>query len=564
MFNQQQAIGALYARDSREDGNEAFGIDNQIRKGVEYAEKHGIILHDDTIFAEEWTGVDFDRPQFNKLKQLIERREINAVIVYKVNRISRIDYHATMFLREFCFRYKVPLHIVEWGRAVKDDKNDPILFGLQAQFGHIDRVDILERTQRGRREKAEQGIHLGQGITVYGYKKEGAKKQTMLSIVDGESRIIKLIFHCYVNEHISIEEIARFLNAQNIPSPSQAHQRFWQAAKWNHNTVLRILRDPRYTGEWYAFRYVKNELTGKQVLRVEEERIKQHFPALAIVDRDVFDRAQAIIDSKRNRYAFAVKHEYLLNTRIVCACEHKLGVQTLNKNGKSKQYYRCAHKKRYGTQCRIPYLSGNRIDTDVWDLVEAFIRNPEWELQKLDEAKQQQEADHQDAIITLQQLERIRQDHTNEIDRLYSDMRAGIISPAVYKKRKQPLDDQLKDAEKLYTEHQTRLEQKVLTDRQIKHIVKECNTIAMMLDEIGVLEFEHKRRVIDLLNITGYLEIQGRDIILTLLIHNRAFDQVVFNDQLSCSMSVEYYLAFPRIAMPQTAIQLRLIVGQLS
>src|SRR5262249_3927358 len=159
----------------------------------------------------EWTGMDFSRPDFDKVKRLLEQQRVANLVVFKVNRISRQDYHAMMFLREWVFRNGAQLHIVEWGRPVKDTKDDLLLFGLQAQFGTFEHRDTRDRTMRGRREKAETGIWLGQGETPYGYVKEGSKRNTLLYINEDEAPTIRLIFDLFVHRRISAIGIARFL-----------------------------------------------------------------------------------------------------------------------------------------------------------------------------------------------------------------------------------------------------------------------------------------------------------------------------------------------------------------
>lgn len=552
---------AVYARDSRDDGTESFGIDSQVRYGLSYAEKYGFTVPDDYTLEEEWTGRDWSRPKFDTLKQLIEFRHINAVVVYKVNRISRIDYHALMFLRDFCFRHKVELHIVEWGRQVKDDSNDVILFGLQAQFGHIERDDIVKRTQRGRIEKVQQGIFLGQGTTVYGYEKTGIKKNTALIVILEESAIIKLIFGMFVQKNVQITDIARYLNAQNIPSPSQRLTNNRRKSDWNHNSVLRILRDPRYTGEFYAFRYISSGKSG--VLRPKEDWIKQQFPQLAIIDRDTFNAAQEIIDSRKNRYTFLAKYDYLFAKRLWCACGHKAGVQAMKDGERIHQYYRCAHKRKIGhhnSTCKIPYLNSITIDNSAWNEIEYFIRNPNVVLEKIRTVQQQQQEEHRAAMITVQTLNDIRKDYTARVNKLYDDYDRNLIPESIYLQRKKPLDEGLATAEKLYAEQQAILDQNVLSDGDIRHIIKECTTFADILDAIGTLDFEDRRKTVELFNITGTFSIKQDMIMLTLSIHGLPFKDLILDSRRFCSLMNVYKPV--NIAL-QSPISLHIIVGRL-
>jgi len=86
-------VNVIYARFSKDD-SDTFSIDSQIRGARTYNEKHGMATDEEYIFADEWTGMDFNRPAFDKVKRLLEQRRVANLTVYKVNRISRQDYHA--------------------------------------------------------------------------------------------------------------------------------------------------------------------------------------------------------------------------------------------------------------------------------------------------------------------------------------------------------------------------------------------------------------------------------------------------------------------------------------
>ena len=88
------------------------------------------------------------------------------------------------------------------------------------------------------------------------------------------------------------------------------------------------------------------------------------------------------------------------------------------------------------------------------------------------------------------------------------------------------LDRRLSDAEKVYQEYQEKVNAKVLSDSEINRISRELRTLGDYLDTVGHLEFEHKRRVIELLDITGRFEIMNCEIVLWLAIHNVEFDYV--------------------------------------
>src|SRR5262249_34960133 len=150
-----------------------FSIDSQINRCLDHAHQYDLYVPDEYILPDEYTGFTLDRPAFNRVMRLAQEHQVDCIVVYKVNRIARKSHLADWFLQEIVFPNNIELHIVEWGRAVKNTKDDLLLFGLQAQFSQFDAMDIKERTMRGRWEKVQQGIWMGQGTTVYGYCKEG-------------------------------------------------------------------------------------------------------------------------------------------------------------------------------------------------------------------------------------------------------------------------------------------------------------------------------------------------------------------------------------------------------
>jgi len=147
-----QKIGLTYSRSSRDDGDETFSIDSQDNRNLAYASQQNIHVPEDWTFADEYTGFTLDRPAFNQVIRLAQEREVDCIIVYKVNRIARKSHLADWFLQEIIFPNGIELHIVEWGRSVRNTKDDLLLFGLQAQFSQFDAMDIKERTMRGRQE----------------------------------------------------------------------------------------------------------------------------------------------------------------------------------------------------------------------------------------------------------------------------------------------------------------------------------------------------------------------------------------------------------------------------
>lgn len=63
-------VNIIYARFSKDD-SDTFSIASQIRGAVAYNDKHALPTDEAYIFTDEWTGLDFSRPGFDKVKRLL-------------------------------------------------------------------------------------------------------------------------------------------------------------------------------------------------------------------------------------------------------------------------------------------------------------------------------------------------------------------------------------------------------------------------------------------------------------------------------------------------------------
>src|SRR5689334_2876729 len=106
-------IGAVMGRTSKET-DDAFSVSSQIDAGLFYAKEHGITIPDDYIFREDCSGKLLDRPEYNKIRELIRARKIHILIIYATDRLARRVSIGEIFLDEV-FENDVQLHIVAWG-----------------------------------------------------------------------------------------------------------------------------------------------------------------------------------------------------------------------------------------------------------------------------------------------------------------------------------------------------------------------------------------------------------------------------------------------------------------
>jgi len=104
------------------------------------------------------------------------------VIVFSSDRLTRNPVDGDILRRELR-QYGVELHYTTRG-AIDDTPEAELFSGIEDQFNAYWRNKLLEATKRGRREKAEAGIVLGQGRDMYGYQVEALRITATLGITE--------------------------------------------------------------------------------------------------------------------------------------------------------------------------------------------------------------------------------------------------------------------------------------------------------------------------------------------------------------------------------------------
>jgi len=318
-------IAAIYTRVSTDEQAErGYSLPSQIEECENFAEQAGYtIAH---TFIEDHSGVTpiADRPEGAQLIELTRHRDIDAVIVYQVDRLSReiVDLLATV---QTWLRSGINVYALDIGKI---DSELDIMLVIKGWQGSDERRKIVERTRRGKWAKAKAGKIVA-ARAPYGYRfvRSAQGQIETLEPVDERAEIVKLIYKWYVQgdetgKKLSAFQIAKKLYAMGIASPGEYDNykiRKAAPAVWSPNTIIFIIGNEAYAGTWlYGARVGTN---GKK-LRPRSEWIR--IPIPPIIEPDIWEAAQEQRKqnqelAKRNR-----KNDYLLAGRIRCACGYSM------------------------------------------------------------------------------------------------------------------------------------------------------------------------------------------------------------------------------------------------
>lgn len=214
----------------------------------------------------------------------------------------------------------------------------------------------------GTREGALSGV-IRASKRLYGYKYIGSeiKTEIRLEIIEEEAEVIRKIFKWYL-EGYGIRRISRLLSKNEIYTRS--------GNEFGVNTIRGILTNEKYKG-WsvrnkYDMGTVFNKKTYAHVRNKEEWIIDKNTDKIpAIIDEKDFDKVQEMLYSKKehvlNKGRYFGISEFA--SKIICG---KCGSVYYSNKDKSRQFYNCSRKRRFGLdKCNNKNVSLKQINDRI-------------------------------------------------------------------------------------------------------------------------------------------------------------------------------------------------------
>ncbi|UYN89866.1 MAG: recombinase family protein [Anaerolineales bacterium] len=426
---------AIYTRVSTDEQTEGYSLEAQVEQCQRYCEQKGYAVS--RVYREDFTGTSANRPAINEM--LADHQAYDVVVVYQVDRLSR-SRTAMVVIEMELERLKKRTEFVVGNFDTTPEGN--LFKNLMVDFAQFDRENLLRRTSSGRTNRVRAGnVTVGRALFGYNYVSEG--RVGKYAINEDEAKWVRQIFEWYLGG-MSLFGIAKKLTAEQVPS--RADKKGWrkktQYATWYDSSVVRILRNPAYYGEWAYGR--------------QGPRVIVNVPA--IVSKDVWEAAGRQIANNRRMGRRNTKYPYLMRGRLKCAhCGYHFVAIQRNPRGKNIQRrYRC--KGTIGSPlhgwekiCRGE-PSTEAVDAAVWDFVVRAISQPELTAEAMrqkHELVRQSTVQLQAAIDTLgRQLEKLDERRVRLLD-LYADQKIpkedleGLVAENVReaKSARERLDD---------------------------------------------------------------------------------------------------------------------------
>lgn len=143
-----------------------------------------------------YSGKDLNRPAINKLIEDCKNHKINAVFVFKLDRISRNQRDTLYLIEEVFNKYNVSFISMR----ENFDTSSPFgkaMIGVLSVFAQLERETILERTRIGLKKRAEAGLWRGGGKIPFPYKYD--KNTGTLVPIPDQVKLLHKMISLYIN-----------------------------------------------------------------------------------------------------------------------------------------------------------------------------------------------------------------------------------------------------------------------------------------------------------------------------------------------------------------------------
>lgn len=498
---------AIYTRVSSDQQRENKTIDSQVAELLHFAQEQGCIVPEEYIFKDEgYSGAILIRPGLEKVRDLSAEGQIQAVLVYSPDRLSRNYAYQVVLMDEFSACGTEVLFV---NSPKAETPEEALLLQFQGMIAEYERAMIKERSRRGKRFKAKSGVVSVLCGAPYGYNyiRKTGETAAYYEINEDEALIVREVYQKYAESFLSIGAITRDLNARKVPTRKRI-------SKWERSTVWAMLRNPAYCGKAC---YGKTEITERQRItkplrakngysprnssnreKPREEWIEISVPA--IVSQSIFDIVQERLKSNKIHSQRNTKVETLLQGMMVCSeCGYSLYRTYTETSAKNRiYYYRCfgsdAYRFEGNRKCNCKPVRQDYLDHVVWQEILKLLQDPDLiqrEIEKRIEAtKNGSPVMHQKIVIEKQKTKLML-----SMDKLLDAYQEGLISISQLRKRIPELQKRVnvtkKELENLKT-HELALDQRLqLLDKE--------SFISQIDQKIDHLDIKEKKKILRLL-----------------------------------------------------------------
>jgi len=381
---------AIYARVSSARQKEQETIVSQTQALRAHAGQLGLDVPAEWVFEDDgYSGASLVRPALDALRDLVAQVPVDVVLCHSPDRLARKYAYQALLMEELA---RAGTSVMFVKAPSGETPEDALLVQFQGMIAEYERAQIMERTRRGKNQRARSGsVNVLSGAPFgYRYVRKSDHAPARYEIVPHEAAIVTGLFRRYADEGVAIADLARWLASTGVTTRTGK-------ARWDRSTIWGMLRNPAYAGracfgktgrlDQQASRNrvarLAGRATGTAYTTVDRPRgdwLEIDVPAL--VDEATFERVARRLAGNKKFASRASKTPSLLQGLAACsgcgyACYRG---HTTTTAGNKIFYYRCIGSDNYrfehGKVCDSKPVRADHLDQVVWDHITHLIADP--------------------------------------------------------------------------------------------------------------------------------------------------------------------------------------------
>ena len=517
---------AIYSRKSRFTGK-GESIDNQVELCKEYICRYygEDILENISVYEDEgFSGGNLNRPSFKKMMDAARKHEFKAIIVYRLDRISRNIGDFAKLIEELS-----NLNIDFISIREQFDTATPMgraMMYIASVFSQLERETIAERIRDNMHELAKTGRWLG-GITPTGYSSEAVKSITLdgkskksckLKLLPEEADIVKTIYDLYTefdSQTLTESELIK----RGIKTKNNKYFTRFSIKAILQNPVYAVADEDMYN---YFVRVNSDLFSGKDAFdgihgmmvynRTAQEKGKttEYLPANewivsvgehpGIIPGKVWVTVQESLERNKSKsYRKPRSNEALLTGLMFCSCGSRMYPKISNRktaDGDPIYTYVCKMKERsQKSVCNNRNANGNILDTAIIEQIKSLTEDNGEFIKQLEQSRKFYTGDRANYENQLSAMQQQKAEIEKKIEGLVdslSDISDSIARKSVAKRIEQlgqqgtELDSRIRELEGITAQH-------TLSDIEFDIMRQLLSSFQNSIDEMSI---EQKRAAI--------------------------------------------------------------------
>lgn len=442
----------LYARLSVLDNGKTDGdpIESQVKIMEQYLSGRPELRLVDQYLDNGYSGVSFERPQWERLMRDVKAGSIDCIIVKDLSRLGRNYIETGNFLERVCPNLGIRFISVNDNYDTHNIRSqDELTVSVKNIVNDYYAKDISMKSGAALKAKRQNGEYIG-SYAPHGYRKDPENKNRLL--VDPETAPVIQQIYEWRAQGLGFGTITRMLNERDIPSPGRYrfehgimtnNNKKGSALLWSRHALSDLLRNIVYIGHLAQGKYAASLIRGIPGHRVPEADwdivYNTHEP---IISQELFDQVQKVNEAGAKAYQAAYGSCSHLPARsnpyrekLVCAdCGTQLKLYRNISRDRKKAYfiYICpTYEEHRDLRCIKKSIRCDDLDAAVLQALRvqiALFCNTQAVLMKLAEKRASDRAHDTQAKGEIHRIQQEIKRKQGYALALYEDYKSGLLT----------------------------------------------------------------------------------------------------------------------------------------